>query len=321
VKRALKRIGIGLLATLMVCFALGYAPDTDPAAMRAKYATAASQFIDVGNGLTIHVRDEGRRDGPVLVLLHGSNDSLQTWDKWAERLAGKYRVIRLDQIGHGLTGPNPRGDYSPAAHVAALDALMVRMGIGRFALGGDSMGGQVAWEYALAHPQKLTQLVLVDAAGPPDDPHKPLPITFRILQTPGLNRLADVITPRWMIARTVAQVVADPAIIDEKWIDRSWELLRYPGNRKAMRQRTAYLLSHGYDGERVSGVTVPTLVLWGAKDRLIPAAGADWFISRIKGSRKIVYPGIGHLPMVEAADKSAQDVDAFLSLPLSANPA
>lgn len=319
-KRAFKWILGLLLLAVAALFAWGYAPDTDPAAMKAKYASAASQFVDVGGGLTMHVRDEGKRDGPVLVLLHGSNASLHTWDPWVERLAAKYRIIRLDQIGHGLTGPNPTGQYDSAAFVGTLDALMGKLGVSRFALAGNSMGGYVAWEYALAHPGKLTHLVLVDAGGPPDDPDKKLPIGFRLAWTPGINRLMNVITPRSVFETSMHQSVSNQAIVTPAAVDRYWELNRYPGNRNATRLRFAQYTGRNRNVERLRDITVPTLILWGAEDKLIPASGADWFAARIKGSQKIVYPGIGHIPMEETPDRSAADVDAFLSKPL-ASPA
>lgn len=312
----LVRYALALLAVAMVAlFAWGYAPDTDPAAMKVKYANAASRFIDVGGGLVMHVRDEGRSDGPVLVLLHGSNASLQTWEPWAARLRDKYRIISLDQIDHGLTGPNPGGTYDAGAFVATLDALMVRMGVSRFALAGNSMGGFVAWEYALKHGDKLTHLVLIDAAGPPDDPHKRLPIGFRIARMPVLGKLALIITPRSLFERSLHQSVSNQSIVTPAMIDRYWELNRYPGNREATSRRFASYRGRGHDVGRLGQITTPTLILWGAQDKLIPVAGADWFAGRIAGATRIVYPGIGHIPMEEAADRSAVDLDAFLSRP------
>lgn len=312
-KRLLKYL-IGLLAVAAIAlFVWGYAPDTDPAAMKAKYANASSQFVDVGGGLTMHVRDEGKRDGPVLVLLHGSNASLHTWEPWVERLKAKYRIISLDQIGHGLTGPNPTDQYEADAFVGTLDALMVKLGVNRFALAGNSMGGFVAWEYALAHPDKLTHLVLVDAAGPPEDPNKKLPIGFRIARTPGLNKLALVITPRSLFEKSMHQSVSNQAIVTPAAVDRYWELNRYPGNRKATGLRFATYAGRTRDIGKIGTITTPTLILWGAEDKLIPASGADWFAAQIKGSTKIVYPGIGHIPMEETPDRSAADLDAFLS--------
>ncbi|MFM5886438.1 MAG: alpha/beta fold hydrolase [Novosphingobium sp.] len=314
-KRILKwTLGLLLLAVIAL-FAWGYAPNTDPAAMKAKYANASSRFVDVGGGLTMHVRDEGKRDGPVLVLLHGSNASLHTWEPWVARLGTKYRVISLDQIGHGLTGPNPAGKYSGDAFVATLDALMVKLGVGRFALAGNSMGGYVAWEYALAHPDKLSHLILVDAAGPPEDPHKKLPIGFRLMQSPVLSKLALVITPRSLFEKSIHQSVSNQAIVTPAMVDRYWELNRYPGNRQATLARFATYARRNRDVGRIGAIKLPTLILWGAEDKLIPVSGADWFAAQIKGAQKIVYPGVGHVPMEEAAERSAADVDAFLSKP------
>lgn len=312
-KRLLKYTFALLLLALIALFVWGYAPDTEPAAMKAKYANQASQFVDVGGGLTMHIRDEGNRAGPVLVLLHGSNASLHTWEPWVERLKARYRIIRLDQIGHGLTGPNPTDQYDADAFVGTLDALMVKLGVSRFALAGNSMGGFVAWEYALAHPDKLTHLVLVDAAGPPEDPNKKLPIGFRIARTPGLSKLALVITPRSLFEKSLHQSVSNQAIVTPEAVDRYWELNRYPGNREATGLRFASYAGRVRDMDKVGTITTPTLILWGAEDKLIPASGADWFAQRIKGSTKIVYPGIGHIPMEEAPDRSAADLDAFLS--------
>ena len=319
--RIAKGLGLALLVVLGALFALGYTPDTDPAAMRGKYASAHSHFADLGGGLTVHYRDEGRADGPVLVLLHGSNASLHTWEPWVARLGGKYRIISLDQIGHGLTGPNPTGDYSAGAFTGTLDALMVKLGVSSFALAGNSMGGYVAWEYALAHPDKVTRLVLVDAGGPPDDPHKDLPLGFRLARTPGLNRLAEVITPRNVFDKSLRQTVSNQAVITPAAVDRYWELNRYPGNRVATRIRMGLWAERGRDVPRLGELKMPVLIEWGAEDKLIPASGAAWFAAHIPQAKAIVYPHIGHLPMEEAADQSAADADRFLSLPISPNTA
>ena len=137
---------LGRVLLLVVALLLGVylflrTPDSDPAAMRAKYGGAPSQFVDLAGGLKVHLRDEGPRDAPVIVLLHGSNDDLHTWDPWAAQLSKSYRVIRFDQIGHGLTGPEPHGDYSPKAFVDTIDQVTTRLGVTRFALAGNSMGG------------------------------------------------------------------------------------------------------------------------------------------------------------------------------------
>lgn len=314
-KRIAKWIGAIIALFVMTAAVFGYTPDTDPTAMRAKYGGPPSRFVDVGGGLVMHVRDQGKRDGPVLVLLHGSNASLHTWEPWVGRLGGKYRIITLDQIGHGLTGPNPTDKYDSAAFTETLDALVTKLGLTRFALAGNSMGGGVAWHYALAHPEKVEKLILVDAAGPLQDPDRKLPIGFRLLRTPGINRTVEWFSPRAVFATSLHQTVANQAIVTEAMIDRYWELNRYPGNRRATRIRSQTADRNAPESANLRNIKAPTLILWGARDTLIPVSGAGWFAARIPGARSIVYPGIGHIPMEEAADRSARDVDAFLSDP------
>ena len=314
-KRIFKWIGGLLLIAIIALLALGYTPDTDPAAMRAKYASPASKFVSVGGGLVMHVRDEGKPDGPVLVLLHGSNASLHTWEPLVARLRHKYRIISLDQIGHSLTGPNPTGQYDGLAFVGTLNTLLGKLGINRFALAGNSMGGYVAWDYALAYPDKLTHLVLIDAAGPPDDPDKDLPIGFRLAQMPGISKLAQVITPRSLFEKSLRGSVSNQSIITPAMVDRYWELNRYPGNRAATGARFAQYAGRTRNVGALGQITTPTLILWGAEDKLIPVSGADWFAARIPNAVKIVYPGIGHIPMEEAPERTAADLDAFLSKP------
>lgn len=314
-KRAFKWLGGSLLLALIALFVIGYTPDTDPVAMRLKYGGQEAKFVDIGGGLTMHYRDEGKRDGPVLVLLHGSNASLHTWEPWVARLVSKYRIISVDQIGHGLTGPNPTGQYDSAAFVGTLNAALTKLGVTRFALAGNSMGGYVAWEYALAYPGNLTHLLLIDAAGPPDDPDKDLPIGFRIARAPVLGKIALIITPRSVFERSLHGSVSNQAIVTPAAINRYWELNRFPGNRKATGERFAQYGTRDTNTARLGEIRIPTLIMWGAEDKLIPVSGADWFAAKIPGSVKLVYPGIGHIPMEEAPDRSAADLDSFLSKP------
>lgn len=320
-KRAFKWICGLLLVAVIALFVIGYTPDTDPAAMRAKYASQASQFVDIGGGVTMHVRDEGKRDGPVLVLLHGSNASLHTWEPWVARLGSKYRIISLDQIGHGLTGPNPTGQYDAAAFVGTLDVLLNKLGVTRFTLAGNSMGGWVAWEYALVHPDKVTHLVLIDAGGAAVSRSPPPALAFRIAQSPLFAPVVPYITPRFMVANAYFNSVEKKAVVTDEAVTRTWELLRYPGNRAAtiIRQQ-AFPKRPPATPAQMARLTMPTLILWGGNDTTLPPAGAEWFAAKIPGSTKIVYPGVGHLPMEETPDRSAADLDAFLSRPFPSSP-
>ena len=174
------------------------------------------------------------------------------------------------------------------------------------------MGGGIAWNYAVAHPERITGLVLVDAGGAPVDAKQSLPLGFRIAQTPVLRDAMLHITPRSVIERSLHQSVSNQAIASDAAIDRYWELLRYPGNRQATLDRFT-TTRKPTDEASVRAIKVPTLILWGAEDKLLPVSGARWFGARIAGSQVVVYPGVGHIPMEEVADKSASDVMQWMA--------
>lgn len=307
------KILLGILALLVIAFLILRTPDTDPAEMRAKYGGEPSQFIGLQDGPTVHLRDEGPRDAPVIVLLHGSNADLHTWQPWAEQLRSEFRIIRFDQIGHGLTGPAPDGDYSTAAFVKTVDQVANALGLDTFVLGGNSMGGGIALAYAIAHPGRLDGLILVDASGAPIKRERGGGnIGFTIARMPVLKNLMTQITPRSIIEQSLSQSVSNQAVVTPGAVDRYWELLRYPGNRAATLARFGQP-GNSFSASEVERVTVPTLIIWGEEDTLIPFASAAWFAANLPSSTSISYPGIGHLPMEEAPGKSAAAVREWLA--------
>lgn len=306
---------VGLIALLAIAFLFLRTPDTDPAEMKAKYGGAPSQFVDLGDGLTVHLRDEGPRGAPVLMLLHGSNADLHTWDPWAKSLSQSFRVIRFDQIGHGLTGANPAGGHALEDMVAVTDKVRARLGIERMALAGNSMGGAIAAKYAIVHPDHLYALVLVDAGGAPQPPNRKGRgnIGFTLAATPGVGWLMQSITPRSIIERSLRESVSNQAIITDAVVDRYWELLRYPGNRAATAERFA-TPRKTFTEKDLAAIKARTLILWGEQDKLISVEGARWFNAHVAGSQLKIYPGIGHLPQEEAAEASAADVSLFVTV-------
>lgn len=305
---ALLAAGCGLLCL----YILGWQRDLDPADLQAKYANKESQFVDMGGGLIVHARDEGVPTRPAIVLIHGAISSLHTWEPWEVRLQAKYRVISFDLPGYGLTGPDPRGDYSIEATVRIVDELTRKLGVERFALAGHSMGGWIAWHYALAHPERVSALILVAPAGAPGVKYPDPPIGIRMSRSPVLRNLIMRVTPRSVIEKTLKQSVTDPAVVTDKMIDRYWELLLYPGNREATLARISLAeLSPATRADMIR-IKAPTLILWGEEDRLMPVSASTWFKSTIPGAREILYRHIGHIPMEETPDRSAADVEAFL---------
>ena len=287
-------------------------PDTDPAAMRAKYGSAPSQFIALGNGLTVHLRDEGPRYAPVIVLLHGSNADLHTWDAWTALLTRHYRVIRFDQLGHGLTGPSPTHDYSPSAFDDTIEQLTTKLGLAKFTLAGNSMGGGHALHFALTHPDRVTALVLIDSGGAPPFGKQPGNIGFTLARTPVLRNLMLSITPRALVDKSLHQSVWNQAVATPVAVNRYWELLRYPGNRQATLDRFAGGWQT-FTPAQLATLKMPVLILWGAHDRIIAAQASHWFQQAIAGSTLITYANSGHLPMEEEAQRSADDLTAWLA--------
>lgn len=318
-----KRGLLALLAVLVIAFLIFRTPDTDAAEMRAKYGAPPSQFVEIGGGVTVHLRDEGPRDAPAIILLHGSNADLHTWDPWADALKGKYRVIRFDQVGHGLTGPDPKDDYSRDNYVADILAVADKLGLKTFLLGGNSMGGKHALAFAVKYPERLTGLVLVDAAGGPmlklarkkvDDSSSSSSsnIGFKIARMPGVNLLVEQITPRSLIAQSLEQSVSVKSVVTEQAIDRYWELLRYPGNRRATLKRFSLPYDPLTEAE-IAGITVPTLILWGEEDRLIPLAAGEWLGKTMPDNSLVTYPKVGHLPHEEAVEATLDDLEPWLA--------
>lgn len=303
-----------IVAILVALFLWARTPDLPPAELRAKYANAESEFVEVSPGLTVHLRDEGSPLAPAVVLLHGSNASLHTWEPWVEQLKATHRVISYDQPGHGLTGPHPRDCYTAACFTQVVEAVAKDRKLDRFVLAGNSMGGWVAWNYALAHPERLAGLVLVDASGaplPPEIEPKP-PIGFRIARTPVLNTLMRQITPRSMVEKSLRQSVSVQASVTPQVVDRYWELLRYPGNRRATGIRFSTPRETA-DLDKLARIATPTLLIWGGEDKLVPVEAAAVFDNAIPNSRAVIYADVGHIPMEEAPYRSVGDLSTFLA--------
>ncbi len=308
-----------VVALLVAVWAVLRVPDLPVATLRARYASPASRFVAVLPDVTVHLRDEGRRDGLPLVLLHGSNASLHTWQPWVSRLKDRYRIISFDFPGHGLSGPAPDGQYTQAAYARVLAAVVAERGLGRFALAGNSMGGGVAARYAADHPEQIAALILVDASGAPyADGERGTPLLLRVARLPVFRDVLATITPRSLIANSLRGAVADPRVVSDAMVERYWELLRYPGNRVATIER----FGQGYSAvvrADLARVRAPVLILWGQEDRFIPVAAAGYFARALPQAKTIVYRDVGHLPMEEVPERSAADVAAFLAqVPIAA---
>lgn len=321
-KLALRIIGWGLagiVAVLVVAWVALQRPDIPWDKLEARYANAQSKFMDLPGGLRVHYRDQGKADGPTLVLVHGFAASLDAWEPWVQRLGGQYRIITLDLPGHGLT--RAPADYMPStdANADLVDTVAERLHAGTYVIGGNSMGGGVAWDLALRHPEHVRALVLVDAAGfplPRTGRGKPIPI-FAILANPVGRALIRNIDTRGLAANGLKAAYVDPKLVTPALIDRYVLLSRAPGHRDLL-LRGQSQPRHPVTTATFAAIHVPTLVMHGEKDALIPFAAGQGFAKAIPGAKLVAYPGVGHVPMEQIPDRSAADLDAFLkSLPPS----
>jgi pimeloyl-ACP methyl ester carboxylesterase len=304
-------IGGGFLLLLSAAFWYVSQPDIPRSILEGKYAGALSQFLTLRDGTRAHVRDRGPRDALALILIHGSNASLYTWEPWARQLSDRFRIITVDLPGHGLTGAVPNRDYTQEGMVKFIDEVAGILGLHRFAIGGNSMGGRASVLFTIKHPERVTHLVLVDSGGLPTKQVEAMPLAYRLIGIPIANRLLLHITPRSLVVDGLNSAVVHKDIITDEMIDRYWDFIRMDGTRDATMTRAKIRDKPIRDD--IANIKTPTLILWGEDDPTIPVEAAYAFHAAIAGSKLIVYPNTGHVPQEEVADQSAADVRAFLS--------
>ena len=311
-----RAFGILMLLTALAV-PLARAPDRPVDTLVARWALPPSDFIEV-KGQVVHVRDEGPRDDAVpIVLIHGTSASLHTWEGWAAALKRQHRVISFDLPGFGLTGPfsgqyapdDYRGDALARFVIDLLDQLKVQ----RAVLAGNSLGGEVAWRVASLAPQRVDRLVLVDASGYDFEPID-LPTGFRIARLPVFGALSEWFLLRGVVDDSVRSVYGDPAKVTPTLVDRYFEMTLREGNRHALRLRMQQL-EPAKDVARIAALKLPTLVIWGGRDKLIPPPIAQNFTRDIAGSRLVVFPELGHVPHEEDPESTVQVVKDFLGAP------
>lgn len=306
----LMRLAGLLLLGLALLLAAVRAPDRPLESLIARWAPPPSDFMEI-KGQLVHYRDEGPRGDPQpLVLIHGTSASLHTWEGWVGALKGERRVITFDLPGFGLTGPSASGDYSDEAYIAFVLDLLDAFKLKQVVLAGNSLGGQIAWELAALHPERVAALVLVDAGGLDFKPQA-VPLGFRLARLPGARWLMQGLLPRRVVDASVRNVYGNPERIRPGVLDRYFELALREGNRAALVQRFEQMRPGAY-AQRLATLTQPTLILWGARDRLIPPDNAQVFAQEIRGSRLVMFDTLGHVPQEEDPRATAAELASFL---------
>ena len=304
------------LAALGLWLATVPTPDTDRAAVQAKYALpGGGRFIE-HEGARIHWHEAGCADCPALLLLHGLGASVHAWLPLEAELGERFRLISLDFPAHGFSLPRPDDDYSNDALVEAAAAVAREAGLTRFGLIGHSLGGMVAWRYAAARPGEVSALVLIAPAGEAQ-PDARAPGALSRLARWAIHGeatiwLAERLTPRWFIEESLKGSVGDTALATPEAVDRYWEMVRQPGNRRA---QIVWAKSPRSQLRLPSDVKAETVVIWGGADRLLPPERAEAFAAAIPDARVVILPGLGHLPMEEQPARVAKEIEGLMADP------
>ena len=277
--------------------------------LKKEYANEHSKFTEI-DGMQVHYRDEGK--GFPIVLVHGTASSLHTWNDWTKSLTKNYRIIRMDLPAFGITGPNANADYSVKSYTNFLHQFLTKLKVDKFHLAGNSLGGNIAWNYAAEYPNKVEKLILVDASGLPTN--KPQPAIFKMAKTPVLNSLFLYVTPKFFIKKNMSEVYANESKITDKLVTRYHKMALRVGNRQAFidRAKTDFKLGEKANYNKLKSIKTPTLLIWGAKDNWIPLNNGKRMDSIMQNSKLVVLENSGHVPMEENPTESLEILKTFL---------
>jgi pimeloyl-ACP methyl ester carboxylesterase len=266
-------------------------------------------------GTPLNTIDMG--EGPAIVFVHGLSGS---WPNWLEQLpvfARDHRVIAMDLPGFGHS-PMPREKITISAYARILDELLENLGVSAAALVGNSMGGFVSTELAIAFPQRVERLVLVSAAGISTYRHPGVERAW-----PYLRRLAPMVAlytgwtaaqSDWVTRRpglrnlTLGLVTRHPGRLPAALAAEQLRGAGKPGFMQALQANIDYPIE-----ERLPEIACPTLIVWGAEDKVIPVADADVFERLIPNSRKVIFEDTGHVAMLERPASFNELLSEFVS--------
>ena len=311
-------LGYGLLALMLalsigVAFAVWKYQDIPAEQLEAKYAGPTSRFINI-QGVRIHYQDEG--EGPTVVLIHANFASLLGWDPWVEALKDSYRVVRLDLTSHGLTGPDPTGDYSPERTLEVVENFIDAMSLAQFSIGGTSMGGTVAIHYTHRHPERIDKLILLSPGSLEGKERK----SGSRGEVPNAAYVLKYIMPRALPEYMLRSGFGDESKLTDELVDRWYDMWRREGNREAQLDRLQQY-KPGDIEDIIRQLEAPTLLMWGEANttaKFEQAAHFQKLLENVESLKFISYPGVGHMAVQEAGEETGRDVRAFLDGELDA---
>lgn len=275
--------------------------------MLRKRAGLVEKSVQVGD-LTWPYLEAGPKDGEPVVLIHGFGADKDNWAMYAPQLVKKYRLISPDLPGFGENSHDPDLDYGMAAQAVRLKGFLDALGISKPHLGGNSMGGFLALQFAVDFPDHLTSLTLLDNAGiTSNENHSEIAEDAEN----GLNPL-EIRSPD-DVKRMMAMVAYKPTPLPGQF--RKVFYQEFAKNRdlhdKIYWQMVEDSNERSLD-DRLHEVIVPTLIIWGKHDRLIDVSTVKVLTAGIKDAQAVILDKIGHIPMIENPALTAQHQLPFL---------
>lgn len=279
-------------------------------------ANIESKYIKM-EGLNIHYLTAG--EGPPVLLLHGggADSACLSWRLGMGPVSQSHRVLAPDLPGYGESD-KPKIKYTNEYYVEFLGHLMDALGLEKASLVGISMGGGISLGFTLESPQRVDRLVLVDSYGLGKEIPWPV-ISYVLVWFPLLNEMVWMIEgwSRRMARWSLRNIVYNPQAVTDDLVDEVYQLMKMPAAGRAFRswQRSEIgcrgLRTNFVD--RLHEITVPTLILHGAEDRLVPVSWAQRAHTLIRGSELYVFAECGHWPPREKADEFNRAIPEFLA--------
>ena len=301
----LNTLGFGAAIVALALYGL-WTPDLERAELEKRYVASKPQIIEV-DGLQVHYKETGPEGAPALLLLHGFGSSLQAWDDWSVKLEQKYRVIRLDLPGFGLTGASPANDYSEEKDLATLTHFADKLGLEKFSVMGHSMGGKMAWSLAASQPERVQALVLMAPDGFPQAKD----IGTKPYEVPAVMGLIKYVFPKYLVRKSIEPAFSDADALNNALVNRYFDMLRAPGVRGAILNRSNQTI-YTDPVPRLKAIKAPTLLIWGEQDQMIPSTNAQSYAHVLSNSTTVIVPKLGHLLQEEQPDKGLTAVMQFL---------
>jgi len=259
-------------------------------------------YVLPAHGTDVHYVRAG--SGPPVVLLHGVLGSHRSWAQLVSLLAEDFTLIAPDLLGHGDSS-TPRGDYSLGAHAGGLRDLLDELGVQRATLVGHSLGGGVALQFAWLFPERVERLVLVSSGGL----GRELSLLLRVPTMPGVGFMLPVVSSPWVLrgggalGRQLHRLgMRSAPDLEELW--RGYSRLGDVGARRAFLATLRTVVDPG--GQTINATDklpvmaeIPTMIVWGGRDRLIPVRHGLEAHRAIPSSRLEIFPKAGHFPHLE----------------------